>query len=373
MGRLRTPARTVGQLRSLIGTSRTAAAAYGCSPLRIARIARRVRRRQAFEYREAMRVGALDPGISEAERAAFVSRHVNLEAQAPLNGGNVTPAISGDKAVFYRYCEALGIPVPALHGILDTRGSSWSASGRVLVDPGDVERFLESGIPGEVIVKPSEGFAGLGVRLVVRDASGGLQVNGRPTTPALLWRELRADPEFAVWIVQERLVNHPGLEAMGGAASLHSVRINTIVGRDGTARLLFANLKLALGGDVSDNFQGGVTGNGIVEVGVDDGRLGALVLPREGPAGLMRRPDSPLTGAAIEGVTLPDWERAREIVIAAAPAFMPYRALGWDVALTPRGPVVLETNTRWLPLPYPSMPGILAQVRAEGPRGPGGT
>ena len=370
MIRSRRPARAVAQLRALIGTSRAGAAAYGCSPLRIARIAARVRRRQAFEYPEALRVGALDPAISDAERAAYVSRHANLEAQGPLNGGNETPAISGDKSVFYRYCALLGVPVPALHGILDTRGSSWDASGRVLVNPGDVERFLAEGVPAEVIVKPSDGYAGLGVRLVVRDASGAISVNGRPSTVARLWQELRADAEFAVWIVQERLVNHPDLMAMGGSASLHSVRVNTIVARDGTARLLFANLKLALGGDVSDNFQGGVTGNGICQVGLEDGRLGPLVLSREGPAGLVRRPDSPLTGAPVEGVVLPHWEAATRIVVEAAPRFLPHRALGWDVALTPRGPVVLETNTRWLPLPYPSMPRILAEVLAEGPRAP---
>lgn len=357
-------------MRALAGVSRAAGEAYDCSPLRTARIARRLARGRGFEYAEALRVGALDPDISEAERAAFVSRRDNLEAQRSLNAGNETTAVTVDKAVFYRYCALLGIPVPVMYGILDRRGAGWSASGRVLVDPGDVERFLVEEVPAECIVKPSEGYAGRGVRLVVRDAAGAIRVNGRPSTAARLWQELRAEPEFDVWIVQERLTNHPDLEAMGGGASLHSIRLNTIVARDGTARLLFANLKLALGGDVSDNFQGGATGNGIIEVDRDDGRLGPLVLPNPGPAGLLRRADSPLTGAPVRGRVLPDWEAARRLVVEAAPHFLPYRALGWDVALTPRGPVVVEANTRWLPLPYPSMPRILAELRAEGPAGP---
>ena len=81
--------------------------------------------------------------------------------------------------------------------------------------------------------------------------------DGARTTAGGLWDELMADPEFDEWIVQERMHNHPDLVAIGGAASLHSARITTIVDRDGRPELLFGFLKLALSGAVSDNFLGG--------------------------------------------------------------------------------------------------------------------
>jgi len=358
--------RIARHLVALGSVSRAAARAYGGGGVRAARIAWGVHRRQGFEYAEALRVGALDPALSEGARARFVSRHASLDAQAPLNGGNEVPAITGDKAVFYRYCGALGIPVPELLGILDTRGSGWGAPGRVLAGPADLAAWVAEDLPDEFVVKPSEGYAGKGVRLVGRAAGGALLVNGRRQTAAALWDELRRDPEFPVWIVQERLVNHPDLARMGGPQSLHGVRIATIVGRDGEPRVLFAMLKLALSGGASDNFLGGSTGNAIVEVDPATGRLGPLTLPRDGPAGFRGLADNPLTGEPVEGRTLPYWQAACALVLDAAPHFLPARALGWDVALTPRGPVILETNIRWLPLPFPSMRSVLDQLIAEG-------
>lgn len=365
---MKSPARVSEQARALVAVSRTAGSAYGCHPLRMARIARRVRRRQGFEYAEALRVGALDPALTEAERAAFVSRDANLRAQAPLNGDNETPAITGDKTVFYRYCALLGIAVPEMFGILDTRASSWSATGRIMTGTRDIEAFVAEDVPARFVVKPSEGYAGRGVRLVARRDDGTLQVNGRTMTTAAFWAELRADDEFAVWIVQELLVNHPDMNAIGGSETLHTARITTFIGREGPPRLLFANLKLAISGGAVDNFQAGATGNAIVDID-DTGLLKAVFATKPGPAGLQRRADNPLTGETLTGRQLPHWRAALDMVLDAAPHFLPYRALGWDVAFTPGGPVIVETNTRWLPVPYPEMRAIHQMMLDEGGRG----
>jgi hypothetical protein len=157
--------RKAAQLGSLVSVSRTGAAAYGCRPLTVGRLARRVRRRQGFEYPEALRLGLLDPSMPDARRAGYISRHANLEAQAPLNGDELrSPAMVGDKAVFYRYCAAVGIPVPALHGIIDRRGSGWGAPDRIISSREDWTAFATRDLPEEFVVKPSEGYGGRGGR-----------------------------------------------------------------------------------------------------------------------------------------------------------------------------------------------------------------
>ena len=40
---------------------------------------------------------------------------------------------------------------------------------------------------------------------------------------------------------------------------------------------------------------------------------------------------------------------ARGLVERSALLFQPMRTLGWDVAVTPRGPVVIEANNWWAP------------------------
>jgi Sugar-transfer associated ATP-grasp len=52
-----------------------------------------------------------------------------------------------------------------------------------------------------------------------------------------------------------------------------------------------------------------------------------------------------VTGAAIKGRKIEEWPALRDVALAAHRAF-PHRILvGWDIALTDAGPVVLEGNT----------------------------
>src|SRR3546814_13560888 len=44
------------------------------------------------------------------------------------------------------------------------------------------------------------------------------------------------------------------------------------------------------------------------------------------------------------GMALPDWDQVRDLVQAAARVFAVQKSLGWDVALTDSGPLLLEGN-----------------------------
>lgn len=41
------------------------------------------------------------------------------------------------------------------------------------------------------------------------------------------------------------------------------------------------------------------------------------------------------------------WEEAFALVRGAAPHFLPLRTLGWDIAITPDGPMIIEANAHW--------------------------
>jgi hypothetical protein len=53
---------------------------------------------------------------------------------------------------------------------------------------------------------------------------------------------------------------------------------------------------------------------------------------------------APGAGARLIGTPLPHWPALRELMEVKAACFYPIRLVGWDVALTPGGPVVLEGN-----------------------------
>jgi hypothetical protein len=322
---------------ALSRATRAASRAHRASRLAVVRRARRLRRGQGFEYEEALRFGLLDPAVTDATCAGFVSRHVNMSAQRRLNGADMPPLV-GEKLVFHRYCDAIGLPTPPIHGVIDRRGAGW----------------VSERLPDEIVVKPSAGYEGHGVRVLRSAELDALRLRA----------ELAAEREFDTWLIQERLRNHPDLAALGGEETLHSARIVTLVRRDGGVEVLWACVKLGLSGGPVDNFGRGGHGNAVCAVAVGDGALGPALLPRADGCGVAGSPRLP-GGARVEGVRLPDWEAAREMVRAAASAFVPLRTLGWDVALTPAGPVVIEANTRWGAMPAPTMRAAVARLEDE--------
>jgi hypothetical protein len=78
----------------------------------------------------------------------------------------------------------------------------------------------------------------------------------------------------------------------------------------------------------------------------------------------VRSPRAPGTGALVEGLRVPHWDAAAALVRRAAPHFLPARTLGWDVALTEAGPVIVETNMFWWPRTDRRQSDVLARLRA---------
>lgn len=350
------------QARALAEVSRTAAAAYGVSPLRAARRARRLRGRQGFDYREALAEGLLDPAVPDEELARHGSRHATVELQRGLNSEAIAP-LAGEKAIFHRYCDAVGIRTPRLFGLIDTRAWGWSHTGRPVGGAEGFARFVEEDLPDAWVVKPSAGFHGRGVRVIERRGGRLWDSSGRALTPAVLYRELAAAREFPAWVVQERLVNHPDIAGLTGATTLQTLRVVTLVGRDGVPEVLYAVLRVASGSGATDNFRSGASGNGLANVAIADGRLESVKFAAEGGLGFRRGPEIPGTGVRIAGVRLPDWDATVALVLRAATAFLPARSLGWDVALTPDGPVIVEGNMFWWPRSGPEQGPLTERLR----------
>ncbi len=72
---------------------------------------------------------------------------------------------------------------------------------------------------------------------------------------------------------------------------------------------------------------------------------------------MQAHPDS---GVRFTGKRLPYWDRILEVCSRAAPITPKVRSVGWDVALTPSGPVIIEGNPDWdLPMVQVHTKGFL--------------
>lgn len=139
-------------------------------------------------------------------------------------------------------------------------------------------------------------------------------------------------------LLQPCLRNHRDLLQLTPGA-LCTARILAFRPPGGRAQVLLAAYRMAVGDAPADNFHfGGI----ITAVDLETGRLGPS-LRRDGHVlvPVERHPD---TGARIAGQRLPFWRDAVELARTALDSARGIPLLGWDVALTDDGPVLIEGN-----------------------------
>lgn len=357
--RLRSLAALVVRAPELARWSALAVRAHGGGRLAAIRRLRFLRRR-GFLFEEAVRDGMLDPAIPDRALRGYAPRHLALIAQRAVNPTTFTD-LTTEKALFYRYCAAVGLPTPRLLAIVHRTTAGWGVGDRVLACAADLADVLREN-RGDVVVKPSDGGKGVNVRVLHR--RDGLLVDAHGShTPEDLWDVLRADPDHACFVVQERLRNHADMSLVAPPAeALHTIRLVTFVRRTGEIEVSQAVVRLGLGGHATDNFGDGSAGNGYAEIDPATGRLGPLRRARPDGCGFVDTPDIPEAGIPIEGVPLPHWDEALELARRAAPLFLPNRSIGWDIAITDRGAVIVEANREWTPFPQPDLARTLARV-----------
>ena len=140
-------------------------------------------------------------------------------------------------------------------------------------------------------------------------------------------------------ILQPRLANHPELSAIAGKG-LSTVRVVTLRDASGRIEAALACFRMAVGSLVADNFAGGGLAS---PVRLEDGRLGPAVF-KSRPGSFASHPD---TGALILGRSLPNWPAVTQLAIDGHRAFEPLPSIGWDIAITENGPVIVEGNSEW--------------------------
>ena len=256
--------------------------------------------------------------------------------------------VTEDKGIFNSLCEARSIPVPKCHALL-FRDSAGVSGGRPVppTRAGWVETIARLDLD-KVVIKPCRHSYGRG--LFVPEVQGtaikaaGQSFDGIEQMVAHMF-DL---PELTSWIIQERIRSHETMDSFSGTEHLQTMRIYTHVDADGHIHVIDSFLKVIGADSAIDNFQHGTLGNFIAPIHVSTGRLEPAIT-RSAERRWSRLETHPRTGERFEDFTIPLWEDAKALVVRSAEYFKPIRSLGWDVAVTPQGPVVIEANIRWDP------------------------
>jgi len=276
-----------------------------------------------------------------------ISKETFLSLQARLNPPSLTDDTE-NKLRFHARCVANDIPVPRLLGEFHYHPEGNAGLAGVPETPRSDIADIISGAGGkDCVIKPANGYNGLGVIVLhtnrpVTDSDSKLQY---------VFSHLKMHPKFSHWLVQERLENHALLQALNPAQALQTVRIVTCVERDKKVRVIAAQWRVASTDAPIDSFAYGTNKNLLCNLYPDTGKIEVCYRGKNFPLefGLETHNDHPETGEALVGRHLPNWQALLDLSRRAANAFMPSRCIGWDMAITNDGPVLIEGNRYWDP------------------------
>lgn len=276
-----------------------------------------------------------DPDLPIEEKRRFVGK----QAQHPMHlacNDRAWYAVVNDKLLFQQAMAGAGLPVPALRAVIHSFRDGDGA--KTLRSAADVSGFFSDPSVYPWFGKPIDGKYSLDVISGDRfDAATNTIVGHRGAgqrIPDLLAR-IEAHPGF---LIQERLRPPTALATRFGE-QLWSLRLLVILTSNGPW-ISRAVVKIATGDNVADNYWR--AGNLLGAVNPDTGRI-CRTVSGSGEA-LTIDPLHPDTGEPTTGTELPDWRALIELAKRAARTLPGVRTQAWDIAVTDRGPVLLEVN-----------------------------
>lgn len=288
--------------------------------------------------------GVWRPEAREA-RMAFVGWRAAWKLQEAMSSPGWSVQ-SSDKLVCASLCRAWDLAHPQLRAIYSEGQARAGGDVPTLRSLDEARAFLaspEARLP--LFVKPIRSRTGIGGAAVAGfDAATDRAILANGGTAAL--REVFAPNagDRGYWpagcLLQELLRPHPEIARRTGGR-LCTARVIVLLEREGP-RVTQAWLRVARGANMVDNIRHGETGNSWGAVEVATGRvLRQVVDAGFDETEIQRHPD---TGEPIVGFVLPDWEAGLALCLRASLCFGGFRAQGWDLALTDRGPVLVELN-----------------------------
>ncbi|MEX2575294.1 MAG: sugar-transfer associated ATP-grasp domain-containing protein [Halofilum sp. (in: g-proteobacteria)] len=251
-----------------------------------------------------------------------------------------------DKLLFERYFAAGGLPVVA---------SEFVVRPARLIEPGgdaiSVDDLIASGKPQRLFCKPQCGIRGANTFMLDIGANG-LFIDGAPAEPSMLEDRL-GDERY---LFQRPITQHEQI------AKLHPTSVNTLrvvtYRRADDTEVLSVSLRMGADGDITDN-----AGANRVFAGIRDeeGRLIETGYRATGERFFETR-THPTTGVRFRDCAIPFYRECLDLARRAHAWIPEVYSVGWDIAVTPEGPRLLEGNDDWSGRVMLMVPGFRDRV-----------
>jgi hypothetical protein len=267
---------------------------------------------------------------------AYVGSYRNRQICAKKNADARFLGLAADKIASSAYLQAFGLPVPPTVAIF----APHCQPGRpnVLASNEELHAFLTSEAQFPLFAKPTRGYQSLGTSLIkgYEPSSRTVELDTGSKSLAEFVQDTMCGRDDEI-LFQPFLSPSAQFAAICGAR-LSCARVVTLF-VDGACHRVGAVLKIPAGPHVADNYWR--PGNLLAQV---DG-AGQILRVSSGAGFDYREVENhPDTGARLPGVQIDGWRAALDLVTEAASVMQSLPLIGWDIAFTDQGPVIIEMN-----------------------------
>jgi len=264
--------------------------------------------------------------LSDDELCRYIPPFFWYNLFLPYHTPRAYSFVGENKIVMEIFFRSLEIPRPKTLAIL-MDGALYSA---------DLELLTADRLPDttaeKIFVKPVDSFGGRGISVFHRTGNGTYAT--KDGTDFLGYIRERGREKQSM-IVQEGIVQDPEISKVY-PESVNTLRIIT-ENKGGKVRLVLAALRMGRGHSQVDNINAG----GIwTPINLGSGKTAEVAMTAEQEP----FPEHPDTHVPFSTYTIPRWDKITNFVHHSAGKLPFLTYIGWDIALTPEGPVVIEIN-----------------------------
>ncbi len=235
-----------------------------------------------------------------------------------------------NKLMFGSFCEKNKLPTPLVQSynfdkIFFFQDKTYSITNKEKLYDYFLKIFQETNLE-RLFLKPISNYGGKGIHML-------LYSNLKSQL-----EEFGSDILENAYIHQNCIEQHPKINQIY-PHSINTIRIETYIDINDKVRILGAAIRFGIGGMIIDNF---TSGGFFVPIDPKTGKLA-----KKGVSKMIRGGDSfqkhPDTGFVFENFEIPFFKESCNLCLRAT-QLIPNRLIGWDIAITPIGPTIVEGN-----------------------------
>ena len=233
-----------------------------------------------------------------------------------------------NKYIFKHLLFGMDLPTPELLATVGLEYGVWSCD--------ELKDRLKSW-HFDFVIKPISSTGGKDVIVLIWDDGRFIGRKGGVWTADFIWEYLSRHLEDGFLI--ERRVFNVGQTKKIHPHTLNTFRIVTIRTKDGKWHVLDRFMRFGCGESQVDN-----VGAGGIQVSVNEKGITKLAFGDYYKQPVTHHPD---TGLPLVGFQADGFDEVVALALRASRKFSMFGTVGWDIAFTTDGPMIIEANTRW--------------------------